>query len=199
MLSPGVPTSVADAIARDTDPHAMGRDVVNDTMRSQNAAAFDVLDLAPAKVAAMRDAVKGFNDAAAAASKADPDTRAALRDDVRSVEGMARFPSGKALPWRADRPAIAAYDAVASDGRLSDDLRAKAAGAERAVNGLVLAHRESRGYDAFEGADYRDAAGPTVHLPVTRRQIDPWAPQMRETNNAFYKAVDGDKLTGALV
>jgi hypothetical protein len=200
MLSPGVPTSVADSIARDTnDPLTMARDVVNGAMRSQNAAAFSVLDLAPAKISMMRDAVKSFNDDAAAAAKNDPVMRAALKDDLRGVEGMARFPSGKNLPWRADRPAIAAYDTIARDGRMSDTVRGAAASAERAVGDLVLAHRESQGYDAFGGSDFRDAVGPTVHLPTTRHQIDPWAPQMRETDNAFYKDTDGAKLTGALV
>jgi hypothetical protein len=198
MISPGVPTTVADAIANDGDDAGkMARDVVNGAMHSENAAAFNVLDLSPDKIAAMRDRVKAFNDTAAGAAE-DPATRAALRSDVRSVEGMARFPSGKSLPWRADRPAIAAYDTMANDSRLPQELRSAAAAAENAVGNLVLAHKESGGYDPMGGADYRDAVGPTVHLPTTKRQIDPWAPQMRETANAFYHAVDGDKLTRAL-
>ena len=42
---------------------------------------------------------------------------------------------------------------------------------------------------------YADAAGPTIHAPVKNAQVDPWAGAgITETNNAFYKAVDQDKL-----
>lgn len=209
MVSPGVPTTVADAIAGNVnDPQRMARDVVRDAMRSQYedgmgdsygpAAAFDVLDLSPDKIAAMRGSVKAFNDAAVAAAK-DPATRAALRDDVAGVDGMARIPDGKSLPWRADRPAIAAYDAIANDARLGTDLRAKASAAEKSVGDLVLAHKESDAFGPLGGADYSDAVGPTVHLPTTRKQVDPWASQgISETNNAFYREVDGAALAGAL-
>ena len=45
---------------------------------------------------------------------------------------MVRF-TRQALPWHADRPAVALYDAFASDGRLPDALRADAAAASSAV------------------------------------------------------------------
>jgi hypothetical protein len=112
---------------------------------------------------------------------------------------MVRFPGSKGLPWHADRPAIATYDTIAGDARLPDDLRAKAATASQAVADIVLAHKESAAFAPFGGADYRDAAGPTVHLPTTPRQIDPWAAHgVSETDNQFYKAVDGDAVADAL-
>jgi hypothetical protein len=208
MLSPGTPSTIAEAIAsHEDDPQAMARAAVGDVMRTKYgipgdtfgpAAAFDVLDLDPQKVATMRSSVKAFNDAAAAAAH-DPAARAALRDDVASVDGMVRFPESKGLPWHADRPAMATYDAIASDRRLSDDVRGKASAAERAVDALVLAHRESHGFAPFGGSDYADAAGPTVHLPTDKKQIDPWAPAISETDNAFYKATDAADLVNALV
>jgi hypothetical protein len=102
------------------------------------------------------------------------------------------------MPWRADRPAIAVYDAIAKDSRLDGSLRGEAAAAKSAVNDLVLAHRESSSFDAFGGASYADAAGPTLHFPVKPSQVDPWAPQMKETDNAFYRAADQGALVGAL-
>lgn len=63
----------------------------------------------------------------------------------------------------------------------------------------MLAHRESKSFDAFGGADYSDAAGPTLHLPTKPSQVDPWASNgISETDNAFYRSVDGDKLSGVL-
>ena len=54
-------------------------------------------------------------------------------------------------------------------------------------------------FAAFGGADYSDAVGPTVHAPVKRAQIDPWASAgISETDNAFYRNVDQGKLTHAL-
>ena len=103
------------------------------------------------------------------------------------------------MPWQADRPAIAFYDRLASDGRLDETLRGDARRAEKSVSDLVLAHRESGDFAPFGGADYSDAAGPTVHLPTTRAQIDPWASAgIRETDNAFYRNVDQDKMTAVI-
>jgi hypothetical protein len=209
MIAPGVPTDVAEAIAsHETDPLAMAKAVVSDVMQSKYdsffgrmrpAAAFDVLDLDQAKISRADSAIKQFNDRAAKAATADPDARRALKDDLKSVLGMVRFPEGKSLPWRADRPAIASYDTIASDGRLSKEVRTAAQAASDAVSDLVLAHKESASFDPFDGADYRDAAGPTVHLPTSRAQIDPWARQgVSETDNAFYRAVDEGSLVGAL-
>ena len=111
---------------------------------------------------------------------------------------MVRFPGSDGLPWHADRPAIATYGRIAADARLSAEVRADALGAESAVKNLVLAHAESSAYAPFGGSDYRDAAGPTVHLPTSRSQIDPWAPKVSETANAFYHATDEDQLAGVL-
>jgi hypothetical protein len=113
---------------------------------------------------------------------------------------MVRFPQAERdMPWRADRPAIAFYNTLATDGRLDACLRSDAASAESAVRDLVLAHRESDDFAPFGGADYSDAIGPTVHLPTSRRQIDPWASQgVVETDNAFYRNVDQSAMTRAL-
>ncbi|HEY1977405.1 MAG TPA: hypothetical protein VGG89_12700 [Candidatus Baltobacteraceae bacterium] len=208
MVAPGTPTAVAHDIAQhEDDPSAMAHAVVDDVMQSKYdsvfgslrpAAAFDVLDLSAAKIARADSAIKRFNDDAASAAR-DPGVRAALRDDVKSVDGMVRFPEGRTLPWRADRPAMATYDAIANDDRLASEVRGAARAASAAVGDLVLAHRESASFDAFGGSDYRDAAGPTVHLPTSHRQIDPWAANgITETHNAFYDAVDQGKLVRAI-
>lgn len=209
MVAPGVPTAVAHEIAENgDDPRAMARAVVGDVMHAQfgstfgpvrPAAAFDVLDLDPKKVANAESAIKRFNDDASSAA-GDDRTRGALRDDVRSVEGMVRFPkAGKDMPWHADRPALAVYDTVAADARLSPELRTDALAAGEAVRNLVLAHRESRDFSVFDDADYRDAAGPTIHAPTSHAQIDPWASKgITETHNAFYDAVDQGRLVRAI-
>jgi hypothetical protein len=211
MLAPGTPSNVAHAIAsNEGDPEAMAKAVVSDVMRTKYdagdfggfgpAAAFDVLELDPSKLANAESTIKRFNDDAASAAKKDADVKHALRKDIGSVDGMARFPEAtKDMPWLADRPAIAVYDAIGRDARLGQALRndAKAAGA--AVSELVLAHRESTSFDAFGGASYADAIGPTMHFPIKNDQVDPWAPQMKETDNAFYRDSDQGKLVGALV
>jgi len=208
MLAPGAPTSVADAIARHVDdPKAMARAVVERVMRTRYdlgdgerfgpAAAFDVFDLAPEKVRAMERGVRNL-DASLSQAAQHGSLRAAIRADARSVEGMARFPHNAGLPWRADRPAIALYDALARDPRLPEDVRESARTAREAVADLVLAHRESDNFDMFDGADYSDATGPTVHFPVTKRQIDSWAPEVSETDNAFYERTGAAGLTRAL-
>lgn len=209
MVAPGVPTSVAhDIAAHEDDPQAMARAVVGDVMHAQfdsvfgplrPAAAFDVLDLNSPKIARAESAIKRFNDDASSAA-ANAGTRDALRDDVRSIEGMVRFPeAGKDMPWHADRPALSVYGAVASDARLAPELRNDARSAREAVRDLVLAHRESRDFRVFDDADYRDAAGPTIHVPTSRAQIDPWASKgISETQNAFYDAVDEGKLVRAI-
>jgi hypothetical protein len=210
MLAPGAPSNVAHAIAsNENDPKAMAKAVVSDVMRTKYdagdfggfgpAAAFDVLDLDPSKIASAENAIKRFNDDVVAAGRAGA-VRDAVRADVRSIDGMARFPEATSdMPWRADRPAIAVYDTVASDDRLSATLRNDAKAAAESVGNLVLAHRESKNFDAFGGADYSNAAGPTLHLPTKPSQVDPWAANgISETGNAFYKAVDGDKLSRTL-
>jgi hypothetical protein len=201
MIAPGVPSNVAHAIAsNENDPGSMGGAVVRDVMRAQDAAAaFDVIDLDPAKVRLAESAIKRLNDDVAVETPL-AGVREALRDDARSVEGMVRFPGAtKDMPWHADRPAIAFYDAVASDGRLDARLRGEASAASDAVRGLVLAHSERRAFGPFGGSNYSDAVGPTVHLPTSRGQIDPWAAAgVSETDNAFYRKVDESSMTRVL-
>jgi hypothetical protein len=206
MLAPGVPSDVAHAIASHEDqPGAMARAITNDVMRTKYdagdfgdfgpAAAFDVLDLDPVKMRQAEASIKRLNDDVAA--DADTGMRAAIREDARSIDGMVRFPeSTKDMPWHADRPAIAFYDSLASDGRLDERLRSDARQARDAVSDLVLAHRESAEFEPFGGADYSDAVGPTIHVPTSRNEIDPWASAgVSETDNQFYRAVDEDAMT----
>ncbi|MDQ2858204.1 MAG: hypothetical protein M3R53_06085 [Candidatus Eremiobacteraeota bacterium] len=197
MLAPGVPTSVAhDIAAHMDDASAMAAGVVNRTMDTEYggangfgpAAAFDVIDLDPGKTAAVQTAVKAL-DAEIVAGAAQRTQRTALRQDARAIDGMVRFPEGKTLPWRADRPALALYQTFAEDGRLSSSLRTAAQTARDAIADTVLAHRESDDFAPFNDADYSNAYGPTIHFPVTPKQVDPWAPQISETDNAFYKSV----------
>lgn len=208
MLAPGVPSGVAHDIAtHEDDPKAAAGAIVSDVMDARfgfggmrPAAAFDVLDLDPNKIGRAEASIKALNDDLAAAAQNGAPAKAAIRQDVRSVEGMVRFPEAtKDMPWRADRPAIAVYDTLASDGRLSANVRNAARAASTAVRDLVLAHRESDEFAPFGDADYSDAAGPTVHLPTSRGQIDPWAKHgISETHNAFYDAVDGAALARAI-
>jgi hypothetical protein len=207
MIAPGVPTAVAAPIASlAARPRAMAEAMVARVMQTEYrlpsgerfgpAAAFDVLDLAPAKIARLERSV-GDLDATLAGAAAKRSVRAIVREDAKAIDGMVRFGGSRGLPWHADRPALALYDTLASDGRLSADVRAAAARASHAVHATVLAHAESDGFKPF-GADYSDAAGPTVHFPLTARQIDAWAPKVSETDNAFYKKVGADALTRVL-
>jgi hypothetical protein len=201
MLAPGVPSDVAHAIAsHENRPAAMAKSVVTDVMRAKDAAAaFDVLDLDPSKIGRAESAIKRLNDDAGAEA-GESGVRAAMREDARAIDGMVRFPHApKDMPWHADRPAIAFYDTLADDGRLDARLRGDAQAAADAVRDLVLAHRERDDFAPFGGADYSDAAGPTVHLPTTRGQIDPWAAAgVSETDNAFYRKVDEAAMTRVL-
>lgn len=201
MISPGVPTTVAHAIAQHVDdPNAMAGAVVSDVMHTHYgvpgmgsfgpAAAFDVLDLDPAKISSMERSVRTVNDDIAAL-KASPDEVAAIREDARSVRGMVRFHDATPdMPWHADRPATTLYQTLASDARLDSNLRSDARAAAQSVNALVLAHDESRHFAPFDGASYRDVSGPTVHFPVNPQQVDPWAPNVSETHNRFFAATD---------
>ena len=200
MVSPGVPSNVADAIAKHAgDPRAEGRAVVDDVMhqnygiggeRWKPAAAFDMLDLNPAKMRAVEGAVKTLDDAIAA-HKNDEQAISAIRNDARTVGGMVRFSGATPdMPWHADRPAIALYDTIAGDGRLDSGLRKAADTASAAVRDLVIAHKESTNFKPFGGSDYSDAIGPTVHFPVKPAQIDPWAPKVSETHNRFFDETD---------
>ncbi|MBV9719615.1 MAG: hypothetical protein JOZ77_09855 [Candidatus Eremiobacteraeota bacterium] len=207
MLAPGVPSNVAHAIAsHENEPVQMAKAIVGDVMRTKYdvgafggfgpAAAFDVLDLDSAKIDRAEAAIRRLNDDAAAQAR-DLGVRDVLREDARAIDGMVRAPlDEKNLPWHADRPAIAFYDTLASDGRLDATVRADARAASAAVRNLVLAHRESAHFAPFGGADYSDAAGPTIHLPTSCREIDPWASAgVSETNNDFYRKVDQGAMT----
>ena len=121
-------------------------------------------------------------------------------DDARAIDGMVRFPeASKDMPWHADRPAITFYDRLAGDGRLDNRLQADAKAASQAVRDLVISHRESDNFQPFHSADYSDAVGPTVHLPTSRAQIDPWASDgVCETDNDFYKNTDEAAMTRVL-
>ena len=55
-------------------------------------------------------------------------------------------------PWRADRPAIAFYSTLASDGRLDSRIRSDASLAAAAIGKLVLAHAESAAFGPSGGA-----------------------------------------------
>ncbi|MGP8101924.1 MAG: hypothetical protein ACLQHL_14385, partial [Candidatus Cybelea sp.] len=169
MLAPGVPSDVAHVIAsHENDPKAMAKGVVGDVMRTKYdagdfggfgpAAAFDVLDLDPAKMRLAEASIKRLNDDVGAEAGANG-VRGIVREDARAIQGMVRFPeASKDMPWRADRPAIAFYNTLAGDGRLDARLRSDAGVAAAAVRGLVLAHRESGEFAPFGGADYSDAA-----------------------------------------
>jgi hypothetical protein len=207
MVAPGVPTTVAAAIAHhEDDPVAMARAVVRETMNERYdagpagkfgpAAAFDVIDLDARKIATMTRAVADL-DAEIARVAHKRSIRTAIRQDARALPGMVRF-ADEPMPWQADRPAIALYDSLAQDGRLPDALRSAATAASEAVSATVLAHRETVAFGPFGGVDYTDAVGPTVHFPVTARQIDTWAPDVRETDNAFYHEVGADRVTRAI-
>jgi len=205
MLAPGVPTSVAEDIAQHAgDPAGMARAVVARTMSTAYAtvygakfgpaAAFDVIDLDPQKIATLEASVTSLDAALRSAASGSRDARAAIREDARAIDGMVRFPGTRGMPWHADRPAIALYQTFARDGRLAAGVRDAAGRAAAAVAATVLGHQESNGFAPFGGVDYRDAAGPTVHFPISGPQIDAWAPQLRETDNAFYKAVGAADL-----
>jgi hypothetical protein len=207
MLAPGVPTSVAhDIAAHASDPVKMAKAIVATTMNKTYgtrddgfapAAAFDVIDLDPAKMKTVRDSVTALDSALVDAAK-HRTQRAAIREDARAIDGMVRFPEGKSMPWRADRPAIALYDTFAQDGRLDTSVRTAAANARDAIASTVLAHRESDDFVPFNDADYSNAYGPTIHFPVTPKQIDSWAPQISETDNDFYKSVGAGDLADAV-
>lgn len=208
MVSPGVPSDVADAIAKNAgDAGSMGKSVVADVMHAKYgaggiawgpAAAFDVIDLAPEKMRAVESSVKALNDDIAA-RKGDASQVAALRDDAKANPGMVRFSGATPdMPWHADRPAIALYDTIAADGRLDARLRADAKAAASAVGSMVVAHAESKAFGPFDGSDYRDAVGPTVHFPVNKGQIDPWAPGISETHNRFFAETDAAAAEGVI-
>ena len=207
MLAPGVPSAkVADDLTK-APGDSWAKAIVDDTMHVRYgrdgyhpAAAFDVFDLAPEKIATARRAVAAFDAAVEALGHhgAAVQTLHELRTDIASVKGMARFDHSADMPWHADRPALSTYGRIAADERLPASVRDAAANAMTAVRALVMAHAESPDFGPFH-ASYADAAGPTVHLPTTRRSYDGWAEDgVSETSNDFFDAVDGRGLARAI-
>jgi hypothetical protein len=207
MLAPGVPSAAfANTLTAGGD---WAKKAVDVTMKTRYgapsdayhpAAAFDVFDLDPAKIGAVRASVSLFNREVAAASKSaqGADYIHDIRSDLRSVRGMVRFDHSAEMPWHADRPAIASYEAVADDDRLPQPLRDAAAHAAGAVGNLVIAHKEFSSFGPFHSS-YADAAGPTAHLPVTKQLYDSWAEQgVVETHNDFFDAVHGREFARAI-
>jgi hypothetical protein len=207
MLAPGVPSAAfANTLSSGGD---WPKDAVDVTMKARYgtshdayhpAAAFDVLDLDPGKIATVRASVASFNHEVAALPKLPEGGEYVhdIRNDLRGVRGMVRFDHSAEMPWHADRPAIASYQAIADDGRLPEPLREAAAHAAAAVNNLVLAHKESSNFGPFHSS-YADAVGPTVHLPITKQLYDSWADQgVVETHNDFFDAVHGREFARAI-
>jgi len=81
---------------------------------------------------------------------------------------------------------------------LGAGLRTAARTADSAIAATVMAHGESKDFAPFGDASYRDAVGPTVHFPLSKKQVDPWAPVVSETKNAFAKQVGEAKVARAL-
>ncbi len=210
MLAPGVPSDVAeDIVQHHDDPSAMAHAVVANTMHTRYAvegpageerfapaAAFDVFDLDPHKIATMEQSVKNLNSSIVQAAK-DPHAKAAIKADAREVEGMTRS-QAPGLPWHADRPAEAVYRNFAHDTSLPAELRTAAQQAIAAISATVLAHGEAKDFAPFGDESYRDASGPTTHLPTSKRQIDPWAPVVSETKTAFARKVGEVAVANAL-
>jgi hypothetical protein len=207
MLAPGVPSAKVAADLTDSSGSDWPQAVVDDTMRTRYgtdgyhpAAAFDVLDLDPKKMDAIRDSVTAFYAAVEALPRrgAGADGIAAVKSDIASIKGMARFDHSADMPWHADRPAIAVFDRVAADERVPQQVRDAAANASSAVRSIVLAHGESKFFGPFH-TSYSDAAGPTAHLPTSRKSYDGWAEAgVSETHNDFFDAVDGRGLARAV-
>ena len=207
MLAPGVPSAKVAIDLTQAGGSDWPQAVVDDTMRTRYgadgyhpAAAFDVLDLEPKKMDAIRDAVSAFYASVEALPRRGDgaDAIAAVKGDIASVKGMARFDHSADMPWHADRPAIAVFDRVAADERLPQAVRDAASRASAAVRSIVLAHGESKFFGPFR-TSYADASGPTAHLPTTRKSYDGWAEAgVSETHNDFFDAVDGRGLARAV-
>lgn len=207
MLAPGVPSAKVAVDLTDSDPSGWPEAVVDDTMRARYgtdgyhpAAAFDVLDLDPKKMNAIRDAIGSFYASVEALPRRGDDAHAVadVKADFASIKGMARFDHSSDMPWHADRPAIAVFDRVATDDRLPQNVREAAQLASSAVRSIVVAHGESKFFGPFH-TSYADAAGPTAHLPTSRKSYDGWADAgVSETHNDFFDAVDGRGLARAV-
>ncbi len=167
--------------------------------RFEPAAAFDVLDLNPSN--SMRWNVRsGFER-----------RRWERRPHARACAASCARMRGQSTAWCGFRKAnqtcrgapIARQSRFITRWRRMDVSTRDSAVMLRAPRArsaiLVLAHRESDDFAPFGELDYSDAVGPTVHLPTSRRQIDPWASHgVVETDNAFYRNVDQGEMTRAL-
>jgi hypothetical protein len=136
----------------------------------------------------------------------DPDAmaKAVVKDTMSTKYGMGGAtykPTAAMDVLDLDPKKIATVrDAVKTlDHTLTSEVRSAATAASKAVGDLVLAHAESKGFEPFGGADYRDAVGPTVHFATDPKQLDPWAPKISETHTGFYKEVGAAKLDHALL
>jgi len=207
MLTPGVPSAkIADVLTQGGD---WAKNVVDATMHTSYgdgkstyhpAAAFDVFDLDTQKLTTVRSAVTAFNDSVVGLGrlKNGAELLHDVRSDIRAVPGMARFDHSSDMVYHADRPATAVYDRIGNDQRLPSTLRDAAQAAEKAVDGLVLAHGEYSWFAEFH-AQYADATGPTAHLPISQSQYDPWSGSgVSETHNQFFNAVHGREFARAI-
>ena len=130
MLAPGVPSDVAEAIAaHEGDSKGMAQAVVSDVMRTRYAAgpsaygpaaAFDVLDLDAAKISRAESAHQALQRRRRRGAQDAGRARRAARGYRRDRRHGTLSLGDADMPWRADRPAIAVYDAIASDGRLDE-------------------------------------------------------------------------------
>jgi len=207
MIAPGAPSAkIANALTTGGD---WASSVVDTTMKARYgsdsstyhpAAAFDVFDLAPDKIAAVRTAVTNLNDSVVALPHTQDgrDLLHDIRSDIRSVPGMARFDHTSDMIYHADRPAEAVYGKISADTRLPSAVRSAAGRAQQAVGAIVLAHGEY-GWSEPMHASYADAAGPTAHIPLSPDQYDPWSGNgVSETNNSFFNAVHARELARAI-
>jgi len=207
MIAPGAPSAkIADALTSNGD---WASAVVDTTMKARYgsdsstyhpAAAFDVLDLAPEKIADVRTAVTGLNDSVVALrhTQGGSDFLHDIRSDIRAVPGMARFDHSSDMIYHADRPVEAVYAKIGTDTRLPSTVREAALRAQKAVGAIVLAHGEYA-WSAPMNASYADAAGPTAHIPLSPDQYDPWSSNgVSETNNSFFNAVHGREFARAI-
>lgn len=193
-IAPGTPTTVAADIADNIlDPTLMGNAVVEDVLKTRYhahgltygpVAAIDVLDIAPDKMRAAADAERQFNALAIEEIRQDPRVAHRLINDARKIPGMQRDDPAAAVPWRADRPAIALYLEFESDPKLPAGLRAAAHNVAVRIAQLIVAHGETHNAVGF-GSDYRDVIGPTTRFPVSYAQVDPLQDQIVERNAAY--------------
>ncbi len=205
MLSPGVPTGVADAIARNINDPSAWRTAWSETVmraryatpsvnRSERPRHSTCSIVRRTRSQMQNAAIKAFNDAAGA------DTPTAARSAATSPRSRAwcafltqrRTCHGTPIARRSrcTMPSLQ----TPTCRRAYATMRAPQPMHARARDGA----QESRRFGPFDGSSYADAVGPTIHAPLSAKQLDPWAPKISETNNAFYDAVDQAKFVRAV-